>query len=156
MATWRCQLSTQRHCAQGSPSPLAPAILTVSLKHKQWMPRVSQTWKPAQTTLPGPAPVDRAEGAVVGTWRVLTRALGVLPNAAATQLHVPAGSHDLKDQGIVVLLLIGEGYGNKAVSKVLKVNQEMIRSHVTTVMGELNVENATLAAIWAHKHGLAD
>lgn len=97
-----------------------------------------------------------AGAAVVSSRRPLTQALEDVPQTSHGQTRSLTDDYGLTGQEMVVLHLIGEGFTNQAMAKELKLSVNTVRRHVSSVLGKLNVENRTRAAIWAYKHGLVD
>lgn len=97
-----------------------------------------------------------AGAAVVTSRKPLTQALEDFPQESPRNPQNMSDEYGLTNQEIVVLCLMGEGLGNRAISKQLKLSVNTVRRHVSSILGKLNVENRTRAAIWAYKHGLVD
>ena len=62
----------------------------------------------------------------------------------------------LTKQEINVLRLLGQGFDNRSISLQLDVSTNTVRSHVSSILEKLQVENRTRAAIWAYEQGLVD
>lgn len=66
--------------------------------------------------------------------------------------HFP--HHDLTDREMEVLKLIGEGKTNQEIAADLFIGIKTVKTHVSNVLGKLDVEDRTRAAIYAHRHKL--
>jgi NarL family two-component system response regulator LiaR len=65
--------------------------------------------------------------------------------------------HDeLTDREMEVLRLIAKGKSNQEVADELFIGIKTVKFHVTNILAKLGVEDRTQAAIYAHKHGLAE
>lgn len=73
------------------------------------------------------------------------------PNQAAAQPH-----EDLTDREMEVLKLIAEGKSNQEIADELFIGIKTVKYHLTNLFGKLSVEDRTQAAIYAHRHGLAE
>ncbi|GIP31071.1 response regulator transcription factor [Paenibacillus sp. J2TS4] len=67
-----------------------------------------------------------------------------------------APHHDLTDREMEVLRLIAKGQSNQEVADGLFIGIKTVKFHVTNILAKLGVDDRTQAAIYAHKHGLAD
>ncbi|WP_144932471.1 response regulator transcription factor [Paenibacillus sp. 32O-W] len=67
-----------------------------------------------------------------------------------------APHHDLTDREMEVLRLIAKGHSNQEVADELFIGIKTVKFHVTNILAKLGVDDRTQAAIYAHKHGLAD
>ncbi|KIL36258.1 LuxR family transcriptional regulator [Cohnella kolymensis] len=63
---------------------------------------------------------------------------------------------DLTDREMEVLKLIAEGKSNQEIADVLFIGIKTVKYHLTNLFGKLSVEDRTQAAIYAHRHGLAE
>lgn len=52
-----------------------------------------------------------------------------------------------------VLQLIAQGLDNAAIAERLTVSENTVKTHVSNLLGKLEVPNRTLAAVWAIQHG---
>lgn len=66
-------------------------------------------------------------------------------------------AHDqLTEREMEVLRLIAQGKSNQELADELFIGVKTVKFHVTNILAKLGVEDRTQAAIYAHKHGLAD
>ncbi len=73
------------------------------------------------------------------------------------QTHQESKAHeDLTEREMEVLRLIAEGKSNQEVADALFIGVKTVKFHVTNLLAKLGVEDRTQAAIYAHKHGLAE
>ena len=54
-----------------------------------------------------------------------------------------------------VLSLIARGHSNREIALSLSISEKTVKSHVSNILGKLQLSDRTQAAIYAHKHGLA-
>lgn len=97
-----------------------------------------------------------AGAAVVSSRKPLARALKDFTHDSSLDVIDEGAARDLTNQELNVLRLIGQGLDNKAISRELQVSVNTVRSHVSSILAKLEVENRTRAAIWAYQHGLVD
>ncbi|MDR2465073.1 MAG: response regulator transcription factor [Streptococcaceae bacterium] len=62
---------------------------------------------------------------------------------------------DLTNREEEVLQLIAKGYSNQEIANELFITLKTVKTHVSNVLGKLEVEDRTQAAIYAYKHKLA-
>ena len=55
-----------------------------------------------------------------------------------------------------VLLLLGEGKSNKEIAVELGISLRTTRTHVSSILGKLNLSSRTQAALWAVREGLVN
>ncbi len=53
-----------------------------------------------------------------------------------------------------VLSLIAQGLSNKEIASVLHIAEKTVKTHVSSILGKLNLADRTQAALYAVKHGL--
>lgn len=61
---------------------------------------------------------------------------------------------ELTDRERDVLLLIARGRSNRAIASELFLSEGTVKGYVSVILGKLEVEDRTQAALWAVKHGL--
>jgi two-component system, NarL family, response regulator LiaR len=76
---------------------------------------------------------------------------GKAPKAEADE---PLGMLTPREQQ--VLSLLGRGLSNRDIAEELVLSELTIRSHVSSILAKLNLENRTQAALYALRRGLAD
>jgi len=62
---------------------------------------------------------------------------------------------DLTERELEVLRLIAEGLNNREIAERLVISDKTVKSHVSSILGKLHLEDRTQAAIYALRHGLA-
>ena len=75
------------------------------------------------------------------------------PPAAASQ--APAPPDDLTEREFEVLRLIAAGLNNRQIADRLVISEKTVKTHVSSILGKLHVEDRTQAAVYALRHGLA-
>jgi DNA-binding NarL/FixJ family response regulator len=73
---------------------------------------------------------------------------GVAPDGSAT------GSPELTTREREVLRLLARGRSNRAIAAELFLSEGTIKGYVSVILGKLQVEDRTQAALWAVKNGL--
>ncbi|THF82748.1 response regulator [Cohnella fermenti] len=63
---------------------------------------------------------------------------------------------ELTDREMEVLQLLAEGKSNQDIADELFIGIKTVKYHMTNLFGKLGVEDRTQAAIYAHRHGLAE
>ncbi|SDW49098.1 response regulator transcription factor [Paenibacillus sp. CF384] len=65
--------------------------------------------------------------------------------------------HDqLTDREMDVLKCVSKGLSNQEIAEELFIGIKTVKFHVTNIFAKLSVDDRTQAAIYAHKHGLAE
>ncbi|WP_308636046.1 response regulator transcription factor [Paenibacillus silvisoli] len=62
----------------------------------------------------------------------------------------------LTDREMDVLKCVAKGLSNQEIAEELFIGIKTVKFHVTNIFAKLSVEDRTQAAIYAHKHGLAE
>jgi DNA-binding NarL/FixJ family response regulator len=75
------------------------------------------------------------------------------PPAATSQ--APAPPDDLTEREFEVLGLIAAGLNNRQIADKLVISEKTVKTHVSSILGKLHVEDRTQAAVYALRHGLA-
>ncbi|RNB76231.1 DNA-binding response regulator, partial [Brevibacillus fluminis] len=55
-----------------------------------------------------------------------------------------------------VLCLLAQGCSNKEIAAVLVIAEKTVKTHVSSILGKLNLSDRTQAALYAIKHGYVD
>ncbi|MFL5732976.1 MAG: response regulator [Chloroflexia bacterium] len=79
------------------------------------------------------------------------------PQAAARlvrEVRAPEGNEPLSQRELDVLKLLGEGNSNKEIAQSLSLSEKTVKTHVSNVLGKLNVPSRTQAALYAVRIGL--
>jgi len=74
-------------------------------------------------------------------------------SASTGRVAKPALS-DLTERELEVLLLIANGLSNNKIAKKLIISEKTVKSHVSSILSKLHLEDRTQAAIYALKHNL--
>ena len=78
----------------------------------------------------------------------------VLLTGKATPKSSGLGGEEVTMREMDVLKCIAQGMSNKQVAQTLSISTTTVRSHVSSMMRKLNVENRTQLAIYAREQGL--
>jgi DNA-binding NarL/FixJ family response regulator len=80
--------------------------------------------------------------------RKLMSAVAAPPPAA------PSPAPDLTERELEVLRLIARGMNNQQIAQQLTISEKTVKTHVSNILGKLQVDDRTQAAIYALKKGL--
>jgi NarL family two-component system response regulator LiaR len=69
--------------------------------------------------------------------------------------HAAAPPDDLTEREREVLRLIAAGLNNRQIADRLVISEKTVKTHVSSILGKLHVEDRTQAAVYALRHGLA-
>ncbi|MGD6780478.1 MULTISPECIES: response regulator transcription factor [Bacillaceae] len=61
---------------------------------------------------------------------------------------------DLTDRELEVLMCLGDGLTNQEISEELFIGIKTVKTHVSNILGKLQVADRTQAAIYANRHGV--
>jgi len=62
---------------------------------------------------------------------------------------------ELTERELEVLRLIAGGFNNREIAEKLVISTKTVKTHVSSILGKLHLEDRTQAAIYALRHGLA-
>jgi two-component system, NarL family, response regulator LiaR len=62
---------------------------------------------------------------------------------------------DLTQREMDVIRLVAEGCANQAIAKKLVISEKTVKTHVSNILGKLNLQDRTQLAIYAIKNGLS-
>jgi NarL family two-component system response regulator LiaR len=62
---------------------------------------------------------------------------------------------ELTERELEVLRLIAGGFNNREIAEKLVISDKTVKTHVSSILGKLQLEDRTQAAIYALRHGLA-
>ena len=85
--------------------------------------------------------------------RKLMSAVAAKEEPSASRPQIPA-LEDLTEREVEVLRLIADGLSNHAIAEKMVISEKTVKTHVSNILGKLNLVDRTQAAIWAVKHGL--
>jgi DNA-binding NarL/FixJ family response regulator len=79
-----------------------------------------------------------------------------LMNQVAIQTPAPPPSApDLTERELEVLRLVAEGLSNREIASGLVISEKTVKTHISSLLGKLGLEDRTRLAIYAIRHGLA-
>ena len=70
--------------------------------------------------------------------------------------EAPALAGDLTDREREVIRLVARGCSNHEIAQELAISEKTVKTHISHILGKLNLEDRTQLAIYAIKKGLAD
>jgi two-component system, NarL family, response regulator LiaR len=79
------------------------------------------------------------------------------PEAAARlvrEVRVPGSPEALTERETAVLRLVARGQANKQVARELGIGEQTVKSHVSNILGKLQLQSRTQAALYAVERGL--
>ena len=68
--------------------------------------------------------------------------------------RAPAPLEELTERELEVLRLIARGFNNREIAEKLVISEKTVKTHVSSILGKLHLEDRTQAAIYALRHGL--
>jgi NarL family two-component system response regulator LiaR len=63
---------------------------------------------------------------------------------------------NLTPRELEVLRLLARGMSNAELAEVLFISEKTVKTHISNILGKLNLADRTQAAIYAYKHGLVE
>jgi NarL family two-component system response regulator LiaR len=78
----------------------------------------------------------------------------VLLGGKGAQVEQGTTTDDLTQRELDVLKCIAQGMSNKQIAQTLSIGTTTVRSHVSSMIRKLNLENRTQLALYAHEHGI--
>jgi DNA-binding NarL/FixJ family response regulator len=81
------------------------------------------------------------------------------PQAAAylmREVRMPEPAEELTERETEVLRLVASGLSNKEIAHALTIGEKTVKTHVSNILGKLNVVSRTQAALQAVKMGLVE
>ena len=79
------------------------------------------------------------------------------PEAAARlvrEVRIPGSPEALTERETAVLRLVARGQANKQVARELGIGEQTVKSHVSRILGKLQLQSRTQAALYAVERGL--
>ena len=65
-----------------------------------------------------------------------------------------ASDHGLTPRELEVVRLVAAGHSNREIADALLISLPTVKRHLTNVLGKLGLPSRSLAAAYAHTHGL--
>ncbi len=65
-------------------------------------------------------------------------------------------AEDLTEREREVIRLVAQGCSNHEIAQQLVISDKTVKTHVSNILGKLNLEDRTQLAIYAIKHGLVE
>jgi DNA-binding NarL/FixJ family response regulator len=81
------------------------------------------------------------------------------PQAAARlmrEVRAPESPETLTERETEVLRLLAQGQSNKEIARHLSIGEKTVKTHVSSILGKLNVSSRTQAALYAVRIGLVE
>jgi two-component system, NarL family, response regulator LiaR len=103
--------------------------------------------------------VRAVRGAYLGQVQLHPEAARKLMSAVAAKIeppvsHAPASPKELTERELEVLRLIAGGLNNHEIADALVISEKTVKTHVSSILSKLHLEDRTQAAIYALRHGL--
>jgi DNA-binding NarL/FixJ family response regulator len=79
------------------------------------------------------------------------------PEAAARlvrEVKIPGSPEALTERETAVLRLVAKGQANKQVARELGIREQTVKTHVSNILGKLQLQSRTQAALYAVERGL--
>ncbi len=79
------------------------------------------------------------------------------PEAAARlvrEVQIPGSPEALTERETAVLRLVAKGQANKQVARELGIGEQTVKTHVSNILGKLQLQSRTQAALYAVERGL--
>ena len=92
-----------------------------------------------------------AVGKIAAGERVFIPSATLPPPPENTGAVTPSGAQ-LSEQEIEVLRLLAQALDNKEIAAALVISENTVKSHVSSILNKLAVNNRTQAALWALRH----
>jgi two-component system, NarL family, response regulator LiaR len=73
--------------------------------------------------------------------------------AARKELPAQQAAEELTPRELDVLQLISEGCTNRLIAEKLVISEKTVKTHVSSILGKLHLEDRTQAAVYALRHG---
>jgi DNA-binding NarL/FixJ family response regulator len=79
----------------------------------------------------------------------------LLARRIRTRRDEPPAHEPLTEREREVLALVAKGHSNKEIATLLDITERTARTHVSNILGKLDLASRTQAALWAIEHRLA-
>jgi two-component system, NarL family, response regulator LiaR len=63
---------------------------------------------------------------------------------------------DLTEREVEVVRLVAKGMSNREIAEAMVISEKTVKTHVSSILSKLSLEDRTQLAIYAFKHGLAE
>jgi DNA-binding NarL/FixJ family response regulator len=63
---------------------------------------------------------------------------------------------DLTEREREVIVWVARGHNNQSIAQELVISEKTVKTHISNILGKLNLDDRTQLAIYAIKHGLVD
>jgi len=81
------------------------------------------------------------------------------PEAAARlvrEVQIPGSPEALTERETAVLRLVAKGQANKQIARELQIGEQTVKTHVSSILGKLQLQSRTQAALFAAERGLVN
>jgi len=79
----------------------------------------------------------------------------LLASRIRSRREAPHTHEELTEREREVLRLVAKGHANKEIAALLDITERTARTHVSNILGKLDLASRTQAALWAIEHRLA-
>ncbi len=86
--------------------------------------------------------------------RKLMNQVAAIPSQQAPAAS-PSPANDLTEREREVLRLVAEGLSNREIAEKLVISEKTVKTHISSLLGKLGLEDRTRLAIYAIKNGMA-
>lgn len=86
--------------------------------------------------------------------RKLMNQVAAIPEQPAP-VPTPSPVNDLTERESEVLRLVAEGLSNREIAETLVISEKTVKTHISSLLGKLGLEDRTRLAIYAIRNGLA-
>ncbi len=76
--------------------------------------------------------------------------------AQQTNIRREAPAEELTEREMDVIRAVAQGQSNHQISQALYISEKTVKTHISNILGKLNLEDRTQLAIYAIKNGLVD
>lgn len=87
---------------------------------------------------------------------IARKLMSAVATAGPPTTQPASGPDELTEREREVLGLIAEGLNNREIAASLIISEKTVKTHVSSILSKLGLEDRTQAAIWALKHGISN